>query len=71
MPIINYRGLLVKTLWIILILGLFETVRMFIHGGLPFRGLLLILSTIYPFYLVSKMELRTNDETDLADSKPQ
>ena len=71
MPIINYRGLMVKTTWIILILGLFETVRVFIHGGIPFRGPILMLSSIYPFYLVSKMEVRTNDKTDPADLLPQ
>ena len=71
MPIINYRGLMVKTLWIIFILGLFETVRVFIHGGIPFRGPVLMLSTIFPFYLTSKMELRTKDGTDPADSIPQ
>ena len=71
MPIINYRGLMVKTVWLLLGLGLFETVRVFINSGVPFRGPLLILSTIYPFYLVSKMEVRTNDETDPADSIPQ
>ena len=67
MPIINYRGLLVKTLWIILILGLFETVRVFIHGGIPFRGPILMLSTIFPFYLASKMEVRTDHELQSAE----
>ena len=71
MPIINYRGLLGKTIWFILILGIFETIRVLIHGGVPFRGPILMLSTIYPFYLLSKMEVRTNDKTDPADSIPQ
>ncbi len=67
MPIINYRGLLVKTTWIILIIGIFETIRVFTYGGVPFRGPVLMLSTIFPFYLVNKMEVRTNDKTDPAD----
>ena len=67
MPIINYRGLLVKTAWITLIIGIFETIRVFIYGGVPFRGPILMLSSIYPFYLVSKMEVRTNDKTNPAD----
>lgn len=71
MPIINYRGLMVKIVWLLLGLGLFETVRVVINGGVPFRGPLLILSTIYPFYLVSKMEVRTNDEIQPADSIPK
>ena len=53
---------MVNTTWIILILGLFETVRVLMHGGVPFRGPILILSSIYPFYLISKMEIRTNHE---------
>jgi len=71
MPIINYRGLMVKTLWLLLGLGLFETMRVFINGGVPFRGPILMLSTIYPFYLVSKMEVRKDHETESADSIQQ
>ena len=68
MPIINYRKLLVKCAWLLAGLGVYKIGVEFIQDGyLSLVGSIFLLNSFYAFYLISKMEVRTNDKTDPAD----
>ena len=66
------RVLLVKCAWLIAGLGVYKIGKEFVQDGyLSLVGSIFLLHSLWCFYLISKMEVRMNDETESAYSIQQ
>ena len=66
------RVLLVKCAWLIAGLGVYKIGKEFVQDGyLSLVGSIFLLNSLWGFYLISKMEVRMNDETESAYSIQQ
>ena len=72
MPIINYRRPMVIFAWYFVGFGVYRIGQEFIQDGfLSIAGSISLLCSLWSFFLISKMEVRTNPETESADSIQQ
>ena len=66
------RVLLVKCAWLIAGLGVYKIGKEFVQDGyLSLVGSIFLLNSLWCFYLISKMAVKTNDKTGPTDSIPQ
>ena len=66
------RMLLIKCAWLSAGLGVYKIGKEFVQDGyLSLVGSIFLLNSLWCFYLIGKMEVKTNDKTVPTDSIPQ
>ena len=66
------RMLLIKCAWLLAGLGVYKIGKEFVQDGyLSLVDSIFLMNSLWGFYLISKMEVKTNDKIGPTDSIPQ